>query len=64
MIHTATVTIMCIKEINELWEKLHRQGLEVRTTDDRRGYVPMADRLSRESDPDNLIRYWRLCCGY
>jgi len=57
MIHTATMTIMCIKEINELREKLHRQGLEVRTTDDRKGYVPMADGLLRESDPDKILAF-------
>jgi len=45
------------KLIGELREKLHRQGLEVRTTDDRKGYVPMADRLSRESDPDKILAF-------
>jgi hypothetical protein len=45
------------KLINDLREKLKRQGLEVRTTDDRKGYVPMANRLSRESDPDKILAF-------
>ena len=36
---------------------MYRQGLEIRTTDDRKGYVPMAHRLSRESDPDKVLDF-------
>jgi hypothetical protein len=36
---------------------LKQQGLEVRTTDDRKGYVPMVNRLSRESDPDKILAF-------
>jgi hypothetical protein len=32
-------------------------NLEVHTTDDRKGYVPMAHRLSRESDPDKVLDF-------
>ena len=45
------------KLIESLREKLKRQGLEIRTTDDRKGYVPMAHRLSRESDPDKVLDF-------
>ena len=36
---------------------VHQQGLEIRTTDDRKGYVPMAHRLSRKSDPDQVLDF-------
>jgi len=45
------------KLINDLRDKLKRQGLEIRTTDDRKGYVPMAHRLSRDSDPDKILAF-------
>jgi transcription-repair coupling factor (superfamily II helicase) len=45
------------KLINDLREKLHRQGLEIRTTDERKGYVPMPNRLSRASEPDTILDF-------
>ena len=45
------------KLINDLRDKLKRQGLEIRITDDRKGYVPMANRLSRESAPDKILAF-------
>jgi len=45
------------KLIGELREKLELQGLELRTTVDRKGYVPMVNRLSRESDPDKILAF-------
>jgi len=45
------------KLINDLRDKLQQQGLEIRTTDDRKGYVPMTHRLSRESDPDKILAF-------
>ena len=48
------------KLIENLRTKLHQQGLEIRTTDDLKGYVTMTHRLSRESDPDQVLD---LCYG-
>jgi hypothetical protein len=45
------------KLIENLRDQLRQQGLEIRTTDDRKGYVPMAHRLSRESDPDKVLDF-------
>jgi transcription-repair coupling factor (superfamily II helicase) len=45
------------KLIGELRETLHRQGLELRTTDERKAYVPMPNRLSRESEPDRILEF-------
>jgi transcription-repair coupling factor (superfamily II helicase) len=45
------------KLLDNLREKLHRQGLEIRTTDERKGYVPMLDRLSRDSEPDRILEF-------
>jgi transcription-repair coupling factor (superfamily II helicase) len=45
------------KLIGALREKLYRQGLEIRTTDERKGYVPMPNRLSRDSEPDRILEF-------
>jgi len=45
------------KLIDQLREKLKQQGLELRTTDDRKGYIPMTHRLSRESEPDKILAF-------
>jgi transcription-repair coupling factor (superfamily II helicase) len=45
------------KLIDNLREKLKRQGLELRITDERKGYVPMTNRLSRESEPDKILDF-------
>jgi hypothetical protein len=45
------------KLIENLRAKLHQQGLEIRMTDDRKGYVPMPNRLSRDSDPDKVLNF-------
>jgi transcription-repair coupling factor (superfamily II helicase) len=45
------------KLLENLRDKLRRQGLEVRTTDDRKGYVPMAHRLSRAAEPDKVLDF-------
>jgi hypothetical protein len=45
------------KLIEKLREKLQRRGLEIRMTDDRKGYVPMPNRLSRDSEPDAILAF-------
>ncbi|MCL2006357.1 MAG: transcription-repair coupling factor [Planctomycetaceae bacterium] len=45
------------KLVGELREKLRLQGLELRTTQDRKGYIPMKDRLSRDSEPDKILAF-------
>jgi len=45
------------KLITELQEKLEIQGLELRTTVDRKAYIPMANRLSRASDADKILAF-------
>ena len=45
------------KLIGELREKLRQQGLELRTTVDRKGYIPMPNRLTRESEPDKILAF-------
>jgi transcription-repair coupling factor (superfamily II helicase) len=45
------------KLIDNLRDKLKKHNLEIRTTEDRKGYVPMPNRLSRESEPDRILDF-------
>jgi transcription-repair coupling factor (superfamily II helicase) len=45
------------KLIENLRDKLTKQGLEIRLTEDRKGYVPMVHRLSRNSEPDRILDF-------